>query len=75
MFSLNLTYVEEVITAEDIIYQDLMHEDGLRACALYDYQAGTNQMLFIPNSHGYTRLITIGFYPQKKYLVGHRRAE
>lgn len=30
----------DVVTAEDIIYQDIMHEDGLRARALYDYQAG-----------------------------------
>lgn len=25
---------------DDIIYQDIMKEDGLKARALYDYQAG-----------------------------------
>lgn len=30
----------DIVTAEDMIYQNIMSEDGLRARALYDYQAG-----------------------------------
>lgn len=38
--------IADVVTAEDMIYQNIMSEDGLRARALYDYQAG-NKMVFI----------------------------
>lgn len=39
IFQKNIINVD-IVTAEDMIYQNIMSEDGLRARALYDYQAG-----------------------------------
>lgn len=30
----------DIVTEDDIIYQDIMKDGGLKARALYDYQAG-----------------------------------
>lgn len=30
----------DAVTEDDIIYQDIMKDGGLKATALYDYQAG-----------------------------------
>lgn len=34
------------MTEEDIIYQDVMSDGGLKARALYDYQAGMQNLFF-----------------------------
>lgn len=35
------------MTEEDIIYQDVMSDGGLKARALYDYQAGMTRFYFL----------------------------
>lgn len=50
---------------DDIIYQDIMKDGGLKARALYDYQAGKNALTLIPIQ---TKKISLYFQPMSLRL-------
>lgn len=47
------------VKADEMIYQNVLQEEGLRACALYDYQAGMYCHSIEPNSFETTTSIQI----------------